>query len=177
MRFEELTASYGVQIRRPGEHHHTRKGWIQLDCPFCGTNTGKFHLGWNINGQYFNCYRCGKVDASETISKLLDVPEKQAYKLLKSIDGGYQNFTAVEKPINSKLILPHGLADLKPMHRDYLARRGFDPDWLIETYGLKGIGFGYRLAYRIFIPIFSKDGKMVSWTTRTISKKESLRYI
>jgi DNA primase len=70
---------------------------------------------------------------------------------------------------------PRGCQPLLAAHRKYLCSRGFDPDEIIATWGVQGIGVAPKLGWRLFIPIQYK-GELVSWTTRAIGTS-GLRYI
>jgi DNA primase len=66
-------------------------------------------------------------------------------------------------------------------HRQYLIRRGFDPDELGKLWNLVGTGpisklDGLDFKHRIIIPIVW-DQKEVSFTSRDITNKHPLRYI
>lgn len=79
------------------------------------------------------------------------------------------------------LQLPGPLGPLQAPHRAYLAGRGWDPDELARLWGLQALGIdgrapnGLRLPWRIFIPLYH-DGKVVSWTTRTIGDRNAKRW-
>src|SRR5207245_2797387 len=70
---------------------------------------------------------------------------------------------------------PSGVGPLLPEHRNYLSKRGFDPDEVVEKWGVKGIGRGGRYQWRLFVPVFVEK-KPVSWTTRAVGNVE-LRYV
>lgn len=177
MKLEELLRDEGVRIMRPGEHHHARQGWLQLDCPFCGKGSSKFHMGLSMNGGTFVCYKCGKLDRLQTIAALLDVTDRRAISMLKGV-----SYSTEANPRQSaanprhSLVLPKGRGELKKAHVDYLRKRGFDVAELVRIWKIEGIGGFVPLQWRIFIPMFL-NGKMVSWTTRAISKEAKLRYI
>jgi len=81
-----------------------------------------------------------------------------------------------EKP-KGKLIIPKGVGNLQIPHARYLVERGFLPKDIINLWKIQGIGIAGKLSWRIFIPIIY-HGKMVSWTTRSISNRGKVtRYI
>lgn len=177
MQLAELLKSRGVTVKLTGEHHHARKGWAQLDCPFCGQGTGKFHMGLSLSGNYFHCYQCGKLDRVEVISLLLGIDKGEAFGILKDSDSTSPT-DAPTRLNKGRLRLPPALGPLGPRHCLYLRGRGFDkPKALARLWGLKGIGLviPMRLSWRIFIPI-RVNGKTVSWTTRSILKNAASRY-
>lgn len=174
MNIKDLLSTYDVLFRSEG-HHHCRPGWIQVNCPFCGKGSNKWHLGYNLYGGYFHCWRCGKHGLSETLSELTGQNPQAVSKMLRELSTR-DNISRKEdiKP-RGKLILPENLGPLQKAHRKYLRGRGFDPKDIELLWQAKGIGVSHRLGWRIFIPIHYK-GEVVSWTTRSISDG-GLRYI
>lgn len=177
MNLVDVLKDRGVDARQHGQHHHARRGWVQFDCPFCGKDTSKFHLGYNARGGYFNCFRCGPHDAVKTVSEMLSIPWKDAQAIVASSGGRIKAPDKAEEPrIKRKLVLPYGLGPLNNAHRSYLESRGFNPDEIQDLWNIQGLGVAPPLSHRIFIPIFDRAGNMVSWTTRSIGKAE-LRYV
>jgi len=98
-------------------------------------------------------------------------------KILANWDRKPSAFESPVKQHEGTLQMP-AAGDLHPSQRRYLENRGFDPDELVRTWGIKGIGMASRLSWRILIPIYDHRGKIVSWTTRSISEDPSVpRYI
>lgn len=83
-----------------------------------------------------------------------------------------------QTPHTGTLALPTA-GELLPAHRQYLQdERGFDPDEIQKIWGIQGIGRTGSLQWRILIPIHDSNGRVVSWTTRTISNDPNVpRYI
>ena len=175
MTFEEILSEYEVEIAPEG-HHHSREGWIQFDCPKCGKDSHKFHMGYSINSGYCNCWNCGYANTAEVLQELTDLPYHQIKKLLEDVDvGGY---VEQARP-KGKLIIPKGVQSLRKLkpHRKYLKGRGYDWKELERLWDVQGIGFEKDYAWRLFIPIHHQ-GEIVSWTTRTISKHPDItRYL
>ena len=171
MKFTEILTEYNIETLDDG--NATDKGWIQLDCPQCGRDTHKFHLGYNVNGGYFNCWRCGFLPLANTLSELTHLPISKCLNLIKHLEK--DTFDRIE--YKGKLILPKGIVELMPQHKKYLRKRGFDPYALKRIWNVQAIGIAAELSWRLFIPI-TFQGQVVSWTTRTISDNEELtRYI
>lgn len=156
-------------------HKHAREGWLQIDCPFCGKGSGKFHMGINKRGNYCSCWKCGRHTLVETVAESADVPFKQARALLHGLEGSASSGPSAEEK-RGTLVLPKGRGPLLPIHCSYLRGRGFDPDELVRMWGIEGIGMAKKLSWRIFIPIHL-DGEIVSWTTRAVKKDAELRYV
>lgn len=170
MTYADLLRKLKIQYL-DGGHHHCRAGWLQMDCPFCGRGSNKYHLGLNASYGNCNCWQCGKHPLPQTLSLLANVPQHQIYPLLKNID----RVKAISLPRTGKLQIPKGVGELLPAHKRYLRERGYDPDEVEELWGVKGIGISTRLAWRLWLPI-TLGFETVSWTTRAIGKAD-LRYI
>lgn len=172
MTIQEVFDDLKVPYREAGEHHHTRPGWIQLDCPLCGKDSGGFHLGYNLSLKYFNCWKCGGLYFPKVL-EALGLPYGKAKEVHRSVDAA-----ALSRIVRERTTLkePAGVGDMLPAHREYLEGRGFSPDKLSRIWGLKGIGLAHRLGWRIYIPI-THQGVQVSWTTRAIGDRAALRYI
>lgn len=171
--FVDILQEAGVPIAS-GDHRHSRDGWLQIDCPWCGPKSGKFHLGYNQSGQYLNCWRCGKKDLTKTIAALTGKPWQAAKELVRQIP---RERGATPRVYDGTLINPPGVQPLLAAHQDYLVGRNFT-NWqdLVALWDIQGIGLSPKLGWRIFIPIFHQ-GQQVSWTTRSIGAEARLRYI
>jgi hypothetical protein len=173
MKFTDILDRFGVSYRQEGQHHHARTGWVQMDCPFCGKGSGKFHLGYNLSGGFCNCWRCGSHQAEAVLIELSGESYRECRKLLESLPRSSRMRQDASKSKGS-LQTPSGLEPLTGAHRRYLVGRGFDPDQISSLWGVQGIGLSAHLSWRIWIPIHHQ-GEVVSWTTRTIGK--GVRYI
>lgn len=161
---------------------HNRPGWVQTHCPFCTGNAGE-HLGYSLNGDYFNCYRCGKKDSWKTISELLGIPLRNAGLLIQNYTIGRQTH---KPPIESKekqvkrFVLPSGLTSLNEKAKKYLIGRGFVPEELEKLWHLKSTSpvstvNGSPYSHRIFIP-YVWEGETVSFDTRDVTGRASEKY-
>lgn len=163
----------GVVFKRHGEHHHSGKGWISIDCPRCSPGWNKFRLGFELSTGRSRCWLCGTVDGVQIVSDLCGISLRDSATLLRqSPDAKYTTRTEHK----GRLVLPQA-GELLPAHRNYLKSRGFDPDEISQVWGVKGIGLSNKLQWRLLIPIHDRRGTIVSWTTRSIGKENSLRYI
>lgn len=153
----------GIEIRLAGQHHHARPGWIQLDCPFCGKDSHRFHLGYNLLFHYFACWRCGGLP-TRRVWEALGLRWDQVREWME------EHQVAPPPPTpraEGVLREPSHRGPLLPAHRNYLIKRGLDPDEIVRIWQIEGIGIAPRLSWRIYIPIFFR-GERVSWTTRAI---------
>lgn len=161
-----------LSIRYSTTSGHGREGWLQIDCPFCGSNTGKWHMGINEAGGYSNCWRCGYHSVVETLCEATNRETREILALLTNIQKTIPK--AAEKK-TGKLVIPKNVENMKPPHRRYLKGRGYDPDTIVNLWGVRGISISSRLSWRLWIPI-TYQHEVVSWTTRTIGQNKS-RYI
>lgn len=159
----ELEIPYHIQGR------DTRAGWLQCTCPQCG---GLKYLGINIVGNYPHCWRCGPLKIAPVLQQLSNKSWRVVLELLNRLDR--LPLPEIDIP-KGKLVLPQGLGPLQPIHKHYLKERGLNPDELETKWGIRGIGLGTDLSWRIWIPIIL-HGKLVSWTTRAVGNTPT-RYI
>ena len=158
------------------------EGWINTRCPFCDDQSS--HLGFNIDNNYYNCWRCGTHPVLLTIAKLINVSEQEARIIIKQYGFSLSSISVKEPVVRIRAKahrLPSGTMPLQSNHKRYLEKRGFDPDKLEKQWNLLGTGPLSKLdnidfKHRIIIPIFW-DGKQVSYTSRDITNKNKLKYI
>lgn len=175
MTFADFAREQGLRLA-PEDHHHGRAGWRQLDCPFCGKNSQRFHMGYNLTFRYFNCWKCGSQRPLDVLVALLDVSFSKAHRLWGSIDGTApitQKYIDAEE---KELVLPSGIDKLTKKHRRYLKGRGYDPEVISKLWAVQGIGLSSRLSWRLFIPIHLHH-RMISWTTRAVTEYAKVRYL
>lgn len=169
--FLSVLKENNIPIRTAG-NSHCREGWIQLDCPLCGKDSYKFHLGFSLRGGYLNCWRCGYHSVYEILRLLTDLSERDCAR----VAGNYKKInTRQEVSKQYKFQQPKGIEELLPQHIRYLEKRGYDIQTITKLWGIKGIGLQSKLSWRVYIPIIY-NGQEVSWTTRSITNVEA-KYI
>ena len=173
MKLDNLLTRLGVAFLREG-NHHCRRGWVQTDCPYCGMNSGRFHMGWNLSYNYVNCWKCGGHPLDETLGILTRQPIGKLRQLLEQLDKSVA-VSEVEGLRTGTVKIPKGVTDLQPAHKKYLKRRHLCPDELSRLWNVQGFGLHSRLSWRLFIPI-QLHGETVSWTTRAIHDR-GVRYM
>lgn len=161
----DLLQEFNVPYRESGEHGHTTAGWVQLDCPQCSPDSGRFRLGVHLSSHATNCWSCGRLSTINTLAEILKQPWGIAKARLGLVDRPYDLKT--ETP-QGKLVLPNGRGELLDVHQQYLRARGYDVAQLQRLWGIEGIGLAAKLAWRVFIPIHYQH-KVVSWTTRSLT--------
>ena len=164
----DFFTALGVEFANAGDHHHTRADWLQLkNCPGCQSDN--YHLGFNLAGRYFVCWRCGGMKTVFVLQSL-GADRKQIAEFFQDLEIPEM----ASRPVG-RLIEPRDRGPLKKAHRTYLRDRKFDPEELTRIWELEGIGLSPELAWRIYIPVVEK-GKRVSWTTRAIGDRGQ-RYV
>jgi hypothetical protein len=188
MNIIQLYQDFGIPYQTEG-HKHCRPGWVNIECPLCIGEHEGLHLGFNLEGNYYSCYRCGGNSIYKVLSALLKINN---YEELKAIIKRYDTVTLKKEPIvkiRAKAFrLPSNCEPLQANHRHYLEKRNFDPDYLEKTWGLLGTGVYSKLStgdggkehlvdykFRIVIP-FIWEGKQVSFDSRDITGKDPGRY-
>jgi 5S rRNA maturation endonuclease (ribonuclease M5) len=168
--FQQFLEDFNIPI--PENNKNTGIGWINIQCPFC--NDDKNHLGFNYEENYFHCWKCsdglkgGYHPIKEVIEKL--VPFENAEEILNKYDTDQIIINKIHKKLNKikvkSIELPGG--KLKPIHKEYLLNRNFDPNYLESKYKLKGTTHLTNYKYRIIIPIYFQN-KVVSFQTRSLN--------
>jgi len=175
-----LYNDYSIPYLTEG-HYHCVDGWVQTHCPHC-IGEQNYHLGYNLADGFYSCWRCGGSFVDQTIAKLLNVPLREAKKIIKQYDTLVPSKREpIVKVRNKAHKLPSNTMPLQANHKKYLERRGFDPDYLEKLWGLVGTGPVSRLdtidyKHRIIIP-FIWDGQQVSFDSRDITSKHKSKYM
>jgi hypothetical protein len=179
--FVEFCDRYGIETRTTGDH--TRRGWVQIDCPYCNPNSKKFHMGFNLAWPSLNCWRCGKKKIKQTLQLLTGLTEPQLHGIINSFPR--------EKSIDvedkrGKFNAPAGVKPMLKKHKQFLRDRDFNPDRIANVWGVMGLGVDggckrngkwFPLPWRLYIPI-EVGSKLSSWTTRTVFDYPNItRYI
>jgi DNA primase len=111
-----------------------------------------------------------------TLIKLLNIPASALDQILEPFQVKNKILAKLnekEKLNKDKIELPN--YPLSMQEKKYLLNRHFNPDELIEKYGIQGGGWVGEWKNRIIIPIYL-GGKLISWTSRTIIKDREPRY-
>lgn len=178
MNIIQLLQDFNVPFSTEGKN--VSAGWIGLQCPFCADESN--HLGYNLDGNYFVCWKCNSHGLITTLSKLLHLSEKEVREIVKKY-GLFATKLAKEPIVRIRAKahkLPSNTVPLQSNHKRYLESRGFDPDFLEKQWNLLGTGPISKLGnidykHRIIIP-FIWDGQQVSFDSRDITGKAINRY-
>jgi hypothetical protein len=163
----EFLKQHNIQAKEKGQHHHTRDGWVQVDCPYCCIGGG-WHMGLAIGRPVASCWRCGSRPIWETLKLLLGGHAANIRDLKYAHTRRVARTGTFKRPANVK--------PLTDLHRGYILKRGIDCDVVETFWHVSSIAWdGTRLAGRLYIPVLLQ-GDEVSYTTRAIHDN-GLRYI
>ena len=176
MNFKEILNQFHIPIAPTG-HHHVGRGWIQFDCPFCGRDTHKWHIGYSPEGNFCNCWRCGVHSVYSVLNECTNNQHhREIYLYLQQLE---HDRPKPKEPIKGMLATPV-CVDHKyfhAAHKRYLKSRNFNTDEIKKLWQIKTIALAARLKWRIWIPVYYQT-KLVTWTTRSIGEKsQGPRYI
>ncbi len=150
----------------------TKRSWIHVNCKFCKDPIDTHFNGgfYELNPRYY-CWRCGSHSYYDAISKLLNISIADTKKL-------FQTYTYIsEKKAPERIARAEHLDlpgyPLNEKERAYLISRGYDVDYLISKFHIRGGGLTGEWAYRILVPIYYK-GVLVSWTGRSILDRKTI---
>ena len=180
MNIIQLYKDFNVPFATEG-HKHCREGWVNTTCPFCTGNPG-MHLGYHLTDNYYVCWRCGWKATNKAIALLIHVSEKEAKEIARKYGGKSHVKSAVTVRVGQKKFrLPPSTAPMNDRHKRYLTKRKFDPEVIEKIWDVQGTGpislmDGISFSHRLVIPIYWEN-RIVSFQTRDITAKHSLRYI
>jgi len=166
----------GIKYFTSGKN--TIKGAISTRCPFHSDRSN--HLNIFSDGM-LKCWNCGFHNISKYIKEIEQCNWDKVKQIIKQfpVDISTQSDTIeeYEEIIHPKIFkMPHEFKTKFPeKHKNYLEKRGFNWYDLRNKYGLLAADNYGEYAFRIIIPIIM-DGKIVSFTSRDVTGKQSLKY-
>lgn len=149
----------------------SNRGWINVECVYCTSSSHSKHLGFNLADGHCTCWKCGGHQATPTLARLLAIPSGEVNQVLAQYESRNYVLNHLNKRIPQAKHLELPTDTFTPAERKYLLSRNFSPRYLHEKYGVVGGGISGDWKYRIIIPLII-NGKIVSWTGRTILSKK-----
>lgn len=166
---EDKSISYNAQGKNVSAE------WIGTRCVFCNDHSN--HLGIHVQSGMINCWKCGtKGSAIRLVCEIESCSKHSAYKILSNYKKYSNDFISTET--NSTTIkIPNEIVTIpRKIHKKYLEKRNFDPDFVIGKYKLMfGATFG-KYRHRIIIPFFL-NREMITLTARSIKENVELKYM
>jgi hypothetical protein len=165
------------KIKYYTEGKNVSPGWVNIRCIHCDDSSN--HLGWNLAEGYFNCWKCGKHDTIYTVGKLLGTTKEKTRSILAEYPSTSLYMVSNKSQSQARTLTLPG-SSLSKYHREYLKKRNFDPDYIIDKYKITGTGpkekwEEHDFELRIIIPIYWYN-QLVSFQGRDITDKQELRY-
>jgi len=163
-------------IRASSSGKNTSRGWINIQCPYCGDSSN--HLGINIKTGIFNCWVCGTTGRPEKlIQELLDVSWSEAKNLANQYSTDELGIEPQKTYQHHPIKLPQIFTkDFPQIYIDYLKKRNFEPQKVIQKYALETCLNVSKYKYRIIAPIVL-EGSTVNFTARDITDKRPPKYL
>lgn len=180
-----------LSIKLGSHHHQEGSDEYQFNCPYCAENGKKSdkkrHLYVNSKKERFICFRCGE---RGTLKKILqkfgiEFEEEQIHTLddlrREIMNLSVQNYEIKVELPDDEMSTVEFPCDTRPIIKNsdaynYLVTvRKFDES-VITRYSM--VYGDYFYSKRIFIPTFSKSGRMVYWVARSYFANEGVpRYV
>ena len=154
---------YGLEYWTEGKN--TSPGWVSIACPWCNDHSN--HGAINPYGAYFSCWRCGGHSLYETLQLLTG--DKYVKPILEKY-GYVTSEMPTQEVVKEDFFLPGG--KLQKVHKDYIAKRGFDPEFIEREYLVRGTLMDKRYPYRIITPVMY-NGDIVSFLGRDFTGKQN----
>ncbi len=181
--FGSFCEKYGIETAPP-EDRHSRKGWINVHCPFC-QHPSRYHLGYNLSYCYFRCWRCGKHPFYRTVAVLAGTTESGAKRIVNQFQTGFTKFpqaTVKKEKIRAEVCEPPPLAEISknPPCKAYkylTKKRGF-PEKVIDEWDLKKVSpnIDSKFIGRIFFPYYA-NGQLVTYQLRDYTEQKGTSYL
>lgn len=191
---ETLLEDYGVEYITDGQN--SSKDYVNINC-VCGDCVGdtKYKLGLHRSMGWAICWACGKHILYDVVIEL-GIPWAEWKTLMEEEmeEWGLEQSSSFKdpdeiKPETKGIDIPG--EEIQQVHRDYLESRGFDVDWLIKEYHIKGTLWherdiwkevdgevvkrkDYSLSHRIIFPVTYK-GVPISYIARSYNPNEKKR--
>lgn len=173
MPFNAVQFCKDYHIPYAAQGKNVSSGWVGVQCPFCHDKSN--HGGINQDNGNYSCWKCGFDDMALYIQHAAGVNFQEALGIKRRYYSQHRTeYRLGKEQAVSQIEMPGD--KLQSIHEYYLTGRGFDPDFLVQKYGIKGTGITGYWRYRIIIPIFHR-GQMVSYTGRDITDRQEERYL
>ncbi len=166
MNFVKLFTDYKIDFNT-----RVNRGWTNVTCPFCDDKT--FNGGFNNSCDYYHCWKCGGHNFKQALTRVVNIPFNEVDILIEQYAGRNSLLNKLNKKQAKAIQLTLPTNTFTPAERKYLKQRNFSPKLLHEKYKIVGGGITGAWKYRIIIPLIL-DGKIVSWTGRSILSKQKI---
>jgi len=165
---------YGISHELNGKN--TGKGWVGVNCPFCGDHG--YHGGFNLQSGGWSCWKCGrsrKQSTKNAIKQLTGVPWGEVQEILEEFFRGFGTGYRGEDHVEKKPFFLPGSPDFKRGTIKYISDRKYNIDLLRGKYGALCGGYDGDYSYRVIVPI-KYQGRIVSFQSRDTTNFQKIRY-
>jgi len=164
------------------EGKNVKRGWINIQCLWCSDESN--HLGINLDSKGLNCWIC---PIKGTVLKLIMKIDKCSLKAAESIVNEFSDIqTSIDRSLSSTEHLTQRETQIKlpsiaknrllSLHRTYLKKRGFNPEYIFNKYNLLCNGPIGQYRLRLIVPFYLKK-KLVTFSSMDVSRKARIKYI
>lgn len=183
---EEYLQNRGIPYDPPGSKNVGRNS-VGIACPFCGDHqhSGNNHLGIKLDTKQWNCWICGagrNKGFLSLVAKLENCSYRQAEEVLRPFMHSDMSLVQTAnrddfRALQGQFKLPdEAVKELLPLHRNYLEKRNFDPEFIFQHYNLYSVGnISKRWKFRLIVPIYFHF-RMVAFVGADVTRQHSLKY-
>lgn len=193
MNWVEFFNDYLIPYTTAGPN--TSRGWVSIQCPFCGDDDPSMHMGINLDSGVWRCWRYANHKGNKPARLLNELARKyplgldtgaiiDAYTTVNpdSFDAPQAIKNAPQGPLKP-VKWPAEFENIEPFNHtgkfwSYLLGRGFEPvGKVIAYYKLKACLTG-KYKGRVIIPIHEpEEYHIIGWQARAIHPKVKSRYL
>jgi len=152
------------------------EGWTNIQCifPFCDDSSNHLGISPDLN---FNCWKCGSHGKIVDLIMILeDCNYHKAVSIMSEFTTSDEPFSPGKKTVTSEyIIMPKEIGELKDIHIDYLKKRNFDTEKLIQKYDLRACYMLGDFKYRIITPVIM-NGEIVNYVGMDVTGKSDKKY-
>jgi hypothetical protein len=183
---EEYLQNRSIPYDPPGSKNVGRNS-VGIACPFCGDHqhSGNNHLGIKLDTKQWNCWICGagrNKGFLSLVAKLENCSYQQAKEILQPFMHSDMSLVQTAnrddiRALQGQFKLPdEAIKELLPLHKNYLGKRNFDPEFIFKYYNLYSVGnISKRWKFRLIVPIYFHF-RMVSFIGADVTRQHSLKY-
>lgn len=148
------------------------QGWIGLPDVWNKINDTEYHLGFNLAGSYLYSW----IDGWHSIYDWLDLvaPYENKHDIMVEYGDEVSFVNRLNDEPHNATEIEFNFPELPKQAQDYIRKRNFDPHDLIRKYNLRWGGIVGSFAFRIIIPIYDKEGNLVSYQGRFIGTDKNI---
>ncbi len=184
--WQEFLTSRHIDFRKAGLRH------VEIPCPLCGSDDPGTHMAISLEGQGWKCWRrprehygrspirlvqlllgCSLEQAQVLVTGRTFTPTDFLSRVRAQLSGEIPKATVTSLTLPAEIVSIKDLPSARP-YTNYLRSRGFTlaavRPWDLH-YATRGDFHG-----RIIFPVRT-GGELMTWTGRTISRREPMRYL